>query len=87
MPQQIVVNRVRDFVERVGWTLIQAFVGAMLAFLMKDGTDIDWATSAYASLIAGLIAAAKVVVAQRWGNNNDGAALPGGVIEPSAQRS
>ena len=77
----VTVNRVKDFIERVGWTFIQAFVGAMVAFLIKDGTDIDWAASAYAAVIAALIAAGKVLVAQQFGSSNDGAAIPGGVIE------
>ena len=73
------VDRLKDFAERVGWTFVQAFVGVMVLQLIKDGTDIDWKDTAYAALIAALIAAGKVIVAQQFGNRGSGDAIPGGV--------
>jgi hypothetical protein len=73
------VNRIKDFIERVGWT---AIYGAAAAF-------IDWATTGDAwsgrtFVIAIGLAVCKVVIAQNFGTRNSGDAIPGGVIETKA---
>jgi hypothetical protein len=73
------VNQVKDFAERVGWTFIQAFVGVMVLQLIKDGTNVDWKDTAYGALIAALVAAGKVIIAQQFGDRGSGDAIPGGV--------
>jgi hypothetical protein len=75
------VNRVRDFIERVVWTLIEVIAGAGIAELVVDDAGSWWTV-----LFAGLVAAAKVAIAQRAGTHSDGAAIPGGVIEPQPPR-
>jgi hypothetical protein len=75
--QQVVVNKAKDFLERVGWTAVQAAAGALLSDIIS-GHIIIWQTIAFAAAVAAL----KVVIAQNVGANNDGAAIPGGVIAP-----
>ena len=70
------VNKWLDFLDRVGWTFVQAFLGALLVL----GFD-DWQQSLAAAVGAGLIAACKVGVAQRTGSDDLGAAVPGQVLE------
>lgn len=68
------VNRIKDFIERVGWTALQVGGGALLAYL-QSGDPWSWRTAAYAVGLAML----KVAVAQRVGDTRDGAAIPGGI--------
>lgn len=72
------VNRLLDFLERVGWTAVQA--GA--AVLIVSGFDAEaWKVAATAAGLAAL----KVLVAQRVGDSGMGDAIPGGrVVEPPA---
>lgn len=71
------VNRSKDFIERLGWTLIQ-FVGGLGAATWLTGDPLSWWTP----LFIGVIAGAKIAAAQHFGRHDDGAAIPGGVIEP-----
>jgi hypothetical protein len=72
----MVVNRTKDFIERVGWT---AIYGAAAAFIEWATGHEPWSWRTY--LIAVGLAVAKVVIAQRVGTRNSGDAIPGGVIE------
>lgn len=72
------VNRWKDLLERVAWTAIQALAASILV----TGLD-DWQTALGIAGAAAALAACKVIVAQRVGENPDGAAIPGGVIEPA----
>jgi hypothetical protein len=72
----VTVNRVKDFIERVAWTAIAGAAAAALA----TGFD-NWNLTAKVAGIAALTSALKVIVAQNVGTHNDGAAIPGGVIE------
>jgi hypothetical protein len=76
MAQAVVVNQYKDFLERVGWTALQAAAGFLLDDLI-NGHVVIWQSVA----IAAGIAALKVLTAQRLGHSNDGAAIPGGVIK------
>lgn len=67
------VIKLRDFVERVGWTAIQAAAAAALA----TGFD-NWTLTGKVAGLAALAAALKVVTAQNVGSSRDGAAIPGG---------
>lgn len=73
------INRLRDFVERVGWTALQA--GAASAIVALSADNIDWGDAAQVTGIAALIAALKVIAAQQIGNRGSGDAIPGGVEE------
>jgi hypothetical protein len=67
----------RDFAERVGWTALQAAAGAGLAALATDG--IGWEEALTFVGVTTLVAVCKVIIAQRAGSDDSGAALPGGV--------
>lgn len=71
------VNRIKDYLERVGWTAIQAAAALTLDDLVS-GHVVVW----QAVLIAAAIASLKVVTAQQFGTRGSGDAIPGGVIEP-----
>lgn len=66
----------RDFIERVGWTVIQAS-GAATAVVLS--TNVDWQEGLKFVGIAALGAAAKVAAAQQFGTRGSGDAIPGGV--------
>lgn len=70
------VNRVKDFIERVGWTAIQFLAGVFLSW-GTTGDPLTWYTFLYAVATA----VAKVVIAQRVGKRGSGDAIPGGVEE------
>lgn len=63
--------KIRDLLERVVWTAIQAFAGVWAALALTD--SVDWATTLYAAGVAALVAAAKVVVAWQFGQPDSGA--------------
>lgn len=67
----------KDFLERVGWTAIQATAAAALVVLTTS--DIDWETGLKFVGTAVAIAVAKVVIAQQVGDSKTGDAFPGGV--------
>jgi hypothetical protein len=69
-------DKVRDFIERVVWTAVQAFAATALV----TGFD-DWRLTLQVAGVAALMAAFKVIAAQNIGNSGDGAAIPGGVKE------
>lgn len=69
------VNKTLDFIERVAWTFIQTFLGVLIASNIDGSTD--WSEVLYAALIAGGIAAAKVIIAQNIGGSGGGDLLPG----------
>lgn len=73
---KLVVNRGRDFMERVGWTAIEAGLGALTDYIASG--EVTWRGAVYAVGFAVI----KVVGAQRIGKTNDGAAIPGGVVAP-----
>lgn len=68
------VSKLRDWLERVGWTAVQAFLATMVA----TGFD-DWILTLKVSGGAALIAAIKVIAAQQVGDSGSGDAIPGGV--------
>jgi len=70
------VNKWLDFLDRVGWTFVQAYIGSAIVLGMDD-----WRQSLGVALGAALVAAGKVVVAQRSGSDDLGAAVPGQVLE------
>lgn len=75
----VVVNRWKDFVERVAWTAIYFAAGAFLSWV-ESGDPWTWRT-----FLQGIgLAVAKVVIAQNMGDYRDGAAIPGGVIQTKA---
>jgi hypothetical protein len=75
------VNRWLDFLDRVGWTAIQAACGATVVVLTSDG--VNWEEGAKMVGVAAAVATLKVVAAQRAGKTDLGSAVPGDVIEPA----
>lgn len=72
------VNRWLDLLDRVGWTAIQATAGAALAAVTAG---VDWKAALTMVGTATLVAVCKVVLAQRSGSDDLGAAVPGHVLE------
>jgi hypothetical protein len=77
----IKIDRVKDFIERVGWTFVQAYLGLGLLDWLANGVNVSFVHQVYASLGAALVATIKVLIAQNFGAHPDGAAIPGGVIK------
>ena len=71
------VNKVKDFIERVGWTAFQAAAGSVIVVLTAPNMTVE--NGAKVVGIAAVVAACKVIVAQRFGNRGSGDAIPGGV--------
>lgn len=76
------VNKTRDWIERTAWTFINTFVGLILADNLLGSFNIDAAHKLEGAALAALLTTVKVFAAQRVGQHDDGAAIPGGVIEP-----
>lgn len=79
-------TQVWDFIERVAWTAVQAFLGAFVVIFMASPLSSwsDLKDAGYAAAIGGMaavISAVKVFIAQRFGNGT-GATLPASV-EPA----
>lgn len=66
----------RDFLERVGWTAIQATAGATLVVLTTD--NIIWGDALKFVGVTVGIAVFKVILAQQTGDRGSGDAFPGG---------
>ncbi|MDQ5821954.1 MAG: hypothetical protein M3540_10985 [Actinomycetota bacterium] len=71
------VNKLKDFIDRVGWTAIQAAAAAGITALSSP--DLTLATGLKFVGTAALLAVLKVLAAQNVGDSGDGAAIPGGV--------
>lgn len=65
-----VKSKFQDFLERVGWTTVQASAGALLTVL--SGANIDWATGLKFVGITTAVAVLKVVIAQNSGKSASG---------------
>lgn len=72
-------SRLKDWLERTGWTILQAGAGVMLDQMISG--RITWHAILYAGAIAGL----KVVIAQRVGSTPTGELIPGGIAEVEKQ--
>ena len=79
MATNVKVNRWLDLLDRAGWTAIQAAAGAGIALLAVDG--MTWKAALISVGVATLTAVCKVVLAQKSGTDNLGAAVPGQVLE------
>lgn len=77
----MVVNKWLDLLDRVGWTAIQAAAGAAIAALATTG--MSWNAALVSVGVATLVAVCKVVLAQRSGTDDLGAAVPGHVLIPN----
>lgn len=71
------INRLKDFVERVGWTFIQAAAAAAITALSSP--ELTWETGLKFVATAGALAVLKVLAAQQVGDRGSGDAIPGGV--------
>jgi hypothetical protein len=73
------VNKVKDFVERAGWTFIEAYIGLGAIDWIANGVNLSLLHQLYGALGAALAATIKVLIAQRVGSRGSGDAIPGGV--------
>lgn len=79
MTQNVRINKWLDLLDRAGWTAIQAAAGAGIAALAT--ATISWEAALISVGSATLLAVCKVVIAQKSGTDDLGAAVPGKVIE------
>jgi hypothetical protein len=75
------INRVKDFIERAGWTFAEALIGLGLLDQITNGINLSLWHWFLASVGAAVVATVKVLIAQNVGTHKDGSAIPGGVIE------
>lgn len=73
------VNKTRDFIERVGWTFIQAEIALGALDWLSKGINLAFWHQLELSVGAAIAATIKVLIAQRVGARGSGDAIPGGV--------
>jgi hypothetical protein len=78
------VNKTKDFIERVAWAFIQAEIALGALDWISSGINLALIHQLEVSAGAAVAATVKVLIAQNVGKHGDGAAIPGGVIEPKA---
>lgn len=71
------VNKFKDFIERAGWTAVQAAAAALITALSDP--NVDWNTALRFVATTAALSALKVIVAQQVGSSGSGDAIPGGV--------
>jgi hypothetical protein len=76
------INKTKDWLERTAWTFGEAYIALGALDWISNGINLSLLHQFYASLGAAVVATIKVLFAQRVGAHDDGAAIPGGVIEP-----
>lgn len=69
---KLVSTKTEDFLERVGWTFIQAELGLGALDLISKGINLSLLHTLYASLGAAVAATVKVLLAQRLGGSDSG---------------
>ena len=75
------INQAKDFIERVVWTFIEAYIGLGLIDWINGGINLSLWHQIVAGFSAAVVATIKVLIAQQVGRHKDGAAIPGGVIQ------
>jgi hypothetical protein len=73
------INKWLDFLDRVGWTAIYAAAAAGITALTDP--NFTWTFAGKTIGIAVALAVCKVILAQKAGDDDLGAAVPGKVIE------
>jgi hypothetical protein len=73
------VSKAKDFVERAGWTFIEAYIGLGAIDWIANGVNLSLLHQFYGALGAASAATIKVLLAQRIGSRGSGDAIPGGV--------
>ncbi len=71
---------IRDILERVVWTAIQAFSGSLLASPLFEGLGLDWKDALKVAAVAAGASILKNIVALNIGGNSP-QAMPGGTYE------
>jgi hypothetical protein len=74
------INKWLDLLDRVAWTFIQGLAGTLTADALWDA-DLTWGAKIGIPLTAAFLSAVKTTVAQRTGDDDLGAAVPGNVIQ------
>jgi hypothetical protein len=75
------VDKWLDLIDRVGWTGVQAAVGALAAYLVTD--DIGWEEGLIFVGTAVVVSIAKVLIGQNTGTDDTGSLIGQSVIEPA----
>lgn len=70
------MNLAKDAVERIFWTFVQGFLAALLASSFIEDLN-GWEDALYIALLAGGVAAAKVVLAIAIDKSSGGQLAPG----------
>jgi hypothetical protein len=78
------VSKVKDFIERVGWTFAEAYIGLGAVDWIANGINLNLLHQLYAALGAATASTIKVLLAQRVGKRGSGDAIPGGVETKAA---
>jgi hypothetical protein len=78
------INKWLDLLDRVGWTAIQAAIGAFAVYLTTDDF-VGWKEALTFVGAATLAAVAKVLIGQNTGTDDSGALIGQPVIEPAPQ--
>lgn len=76
------INKTRDWLERTAWTFINTFVGLVIADNLLGSFSIDAVHKLEGAALAAFLTTVKVLVAQQ--GHDDGAAIPGGVIDSAS---
>lgn len=77
---QPTINKWLDFLDRVGWTAVQALAAAIIVVLTES--DLGWEAGAKFVGVAVVVAIAKVLVGQNTGSDDSGSLIGQPVIEP-----
>lgn len=73
---RVKVNKVLDFIDRVGWTFIQAEIALGALDWLSKGINLSFWHVLYGSLGSAAAATIKVLIAQRMGKSGLGDAVP-----------
>jgi len=73
------IDKLKDLVERVGWTFIQAEIALGALDWIASGINLNLLHQLYISLGTAAAATVKVLIAQQFGGRGSGDAIPGGI--------
>ena len=78
------INKWLDFLDRVGWTGVQASIASIALYLSGEGV-LTWKGAAIFVGAAVLAAVGKVVTGQNTGSDDTGALIGTSPIEPTVK--
>jgi ABC-type uncharacterized transport system permease subunit len=75
------MNLVKDAAERIFWTFVQAFLGVLVVSPVFDNLGLGWEEALKVGVAAGVLAAAKVLLAIAVDQTSGGQLAPGASVE------